>query len=102
MREVYVYEVKLPHENEPVLRKILIKEWEEKDGLSPDARRGDISHVAYITDEDGQHMLAPHTGLPMRFYGRASEGLNAAVQSKAQAEDYLRKNSEYIKAINSF
>lgn len=102
MREVYAYEVKLPHENESVIRKIQIKEWEERDGLPPDARRGDISHVAYITDEDGHHLLTHDIAVPIRFYGRASEGLNAVVEAKAQAEEYLRKDSEYIKAISSF
>jgi len=100
MRE-YLYQVKLSDENEQVIRKIQIKEWEEKDGLPPDARRGGISHVAYVTDEDGRYLSAPGIAVPIRFYGRASEGLNAAVEAKAQAEDYLRKNSECIKAINS-
>lgn len=97
----YLYQVKLSDENEQVIRKIQIKEWEEKDDLPQNARSGDISHVAYITDEDGHLLLDPHAGVPIRFYGRASEGLNAMVEAKAQAEDYLRKNSECLKAINS-
>jgi len=101
MRE-NVYEVMLPHETEPVIRQIRIEEWEEEDGLPPDARRGDISHAAYITDENGHRMLDPAAGVPIRFYGRATEGLNAVVQAKTQAENYLRENSEWIREINSF
>ena len=89
MGEIYVYEVKLPHENEPVLLKIQIKEWEEDDGLPQNARCGDISHVAYITDEEGHHLLALDIAVPIRFYGRASAGLNALVEAKVQAEEYL-------------
>jgi len=100
MRE-YLYEVKLSDENEPVILKIKIKKWEEKDGLPPDARRGGISHVAYVTDEDGRYLSAPGIAVPIRFYGRASEGLNAVVEAKTQAEEYLRKNSKNLKPINS-
>jgi acetylornithine/succinyldiaminopimelate/putrescine aminotransferase len=100
--EENVYKLKLPQENKMGIRKIQIKEWKAKDGLPPNARRGNISHVTYISDENGHRLLDPTAGVPVRFYGRASEGLNAVVEAKAQAEDYLRKNSEWIKEINSF
>ena len=97
----YMYEVKSFNKNEWEIRKVWIKEWEEKDGLPQNARSGDISHVAYITDKDGHLLLDPHSEVTIRFYGRTSEGPDAIIEAKAQAEDYLRKNSEYLKAINS-